>query len=213
MTILITAFEPFQQETTNATMEALSLLPDRLCGVTLEKRVIPVVFGEAIDAVTKLVDDLRPDAVVCLGQASGRTDITPERVAINVMDARIADNAGNQPVDAPIRADGPAAYFSTLPVKAMVQAMKEAGAPASLSNTAGTFVCNHVAYGVAYLAKKYFPGTRTGFLHIPYLPQQAATKRGAPSMALETMKIGTIAAIRAIIAHEEDLPLSCGKED
>ncbi|MBO4929342.1 MAG: pyroglutamyl-peptidase I, partial [Clostridia bacterium] len=103
MTILITAFEPFQQETTNATMAALSLLPDRLCGVTLEKRVIPVVFGEAIDAVTKLVDDLQPDAVVCLGQASGRADITPERVAINVMDARIPDNAGNQPVDTPIR--------------------------------------------------------------------------------------------------------------
>jgi len=117
MTIWITAFGPFQQETTNATMEALSLLPDQLCGVTLEKRIIPVVFGQAIDAVTKLVDDLRPDAVVCLGQASGRADITPERVAINVMDARIPDNAGNQPVDVPIRAGGPAAYFSSLPVK------------------------------------------------------------------------------------------------
>ena len=194
MTILITAFEPFQQETTNATMEALSLLPDRLCGVTLEKRVIPVVFGEAIDVVTKLVDDLRPDAVVCLGQASGRADITPERVAINVMDARIADNGGWQPEDVPVRADGPAAYFSTLPVKAMVQAMKENGVPASLSNTAGTFVCNDLMYGLLdHLAQT---GRRipAGFIHIPATPAQAAV-RPTPSLAPETVAKGLLAAI------------------
>ena len=133
MTILITAFEPFQQETINATMEALALLPDSVCGHTLIKRTIPVVFGKAVEAVTALVDDLRPEAVICLGQASGRAEVTPERVAINVMDARIPDNAGEQPVDAPIREDGPAAYFSTLPVKAMVQAMKEAGVPVQVA--------------------------------------------------------------------------------
>ena len=197
MTILITAFEPFQQETTNATMAALSLLPDRLCGVTLEKRVIPVVFGEAIEVVTKLVDDLRPDAVVCLGQASGRTDITPERVAINVMDARIADNAGNQPVDAPIRADGPAAYFSTLPVKAMVQAMKEAGAPASLSNTAGTFVCNNLMYGLLDYLHRTGRHIPAGFIHIPATPAQAV-ERPSPSLSPETVAKGLLAAISVL---------------
>ena len=198
MTILITAFEPFQQETTNATMAALSLLPDRLCGVTLEKRVIPVVFGEAIDAVTKLVDDLRPDAVVCLGQASGRTDITPERVAINVMDARIPDNSGNQPVDAPIREGGPAAYFSTLPVKAMVQAMKEAGAPASLSNTAGTFVCNDLMYGLLDHLARTGQTIPAGFIHIPATPAQACD-RPTPSMAPETVAKGLEAALKTLI--------------
>ena len=198
MTILITAFEPFQQETTNATMEALSLLPDRLCGVTLEKRVIPVVFGEAIDVVTKLVDDLRPDAVVCLGQASGRAEVTPERVAINVMDARIADNAGNQPVDAPIRADGPAAYFSTLPVKAMVQAMKEAGVPASLSNTAGTFVCNDLMYGLLDHLARTGQTVPAGFIHIPATPAQACD-RPTPSMAPETVAKGLEAALKTLI--------------
>ena len=198
MTILITAFEPFQQETTNATMSALSLLPDQLCGVTLEKRIIPVVFGQAIDAVTKLVDELRPDAVVCLGQASGRADITPERVVINVMDARIPDNTGNQPVDVPIRAGGPAAYFSTLPVKEMVQAMKDAGVPASLSNTAGTFVCNDLMYGLLDHLASTGQTIPAGFIHIPATPAQAC-ERPTPSMAPETAAKGLEAALKTLI--------------
>ena len=198
MTILITAFEPFQQETTNATMAALSLLPDQLCGVTLEKRVIPVVFGKAIEVVTKLVDDLQPDAVVCLGQASGRAEITPERVAINVMDARIPDNAGNQPVDAPVREGGPAAYFSTLPVKAMVQAMKENGVPASLSNTAGTFVCNDLMYGLLDHLARTGQAIPAGFIHIPATPAQACD-RPTPSMAPETVAKGLEAALKTLI--------------
>lgn len=198
MTILITAFEPFQQETTNATMAALSLLPDQLCGVTLEKRVIPVVFGKAIEVVTKLVDDLQPDAVVCLGQASGRAEITPERVAINVMDARIPDNAGNQPVDAPVREGGPAAYFSTLPVKAMVQAMKENGVPASLSNTAGTFVCNDLMYGLLDHLARTGQAIPAGFIHVPATPAQACD-RPTPSMTPETVAKGLEAALKTLI--------------
>ena len=194
MTILITAFEPFQQETVNATMEALSLLPDSVCGHTLIKRTIPVVFGKAVEAVTALVDDLRPEAVICLGQASGRADVTPERVAINVMDARIPDNAGEQPVDAPIREDGPAAYFSTLPVKAMVQAMKEAGVPASLSNTAGTFVCNDLMYGLLDHLARTGRNIPAGFIHIPATPAQAV-ERPTPSLAPETVAKGLAAAI------------------
>ncbi len=194
MTILITAFEPFQQETINATMEALSLLPDSVCGHTLIKRTIPVVFGKAVEAVTALVDDLRPEAVICLGQASGRADVTPERVAINVMDARISDNAGEQPVDAPIREDGPAAYFSTLPVKVMVQAMKEAGVPASLSNTAGTFVCNDLMYGLLDHLARTGRNIPAGFIHIPATPAQAV-ERPTPSLAPETVAKGLAAAI------------------
>jgi len=194
MKILITAFEPFQQESLNATMEALALLPDTAHGHTLMKRILPVEFGKAVTAAVKLVEELRPDAVICLGQASGRADITPERVAINVMDARIADNGGWQPEDVPVRADGPAAYFSTLPVKAMVRAMKEAGVPASLSNTAGTFVCNDLMYGLLdHLAKT---GRRipAGFIHIPATPAQAAV-RPTPSLAPETVAKGLLAAI------------------
>ena len=188
MKILITAFEPFQQESLNATMEALALLPDTAHGHTLLKHILPVEFGKAVTAAVRLVEELRPDAVICLGQASGRTDITPERVAINVMDARIADNAGNQPVDAPIRTDGPAAYFPTLPVKAMVQAMKEAGTPASLSNTAGTYVCNDVLYTLCH----HFAGTETkvGFIHVPYVPGQ-----GEPNLPLTD----TVKALCAVI--------------
>ena len=194
MTILITAFEPFQQETINATMEALSLLPDSVCGHTLIKRTIPVVFGKAVEAVTALVDDLQPEAVICLGQASGRAEVTPERVAINVMDARIPDNAGEQPADAPIREDGPAAYFSTLPVKAMVQAMKEAGVPASLSNTAGTFVCNDLMYGLLDHLARTGRNIPAGFIHIPATPAQAV-ERPTPSLAPETVAKGLAAAI------------------
>lgn len=200
MTILITAFEPFQQETVNATMEALALLPDNVCGSTLIKRTIPVVFGKAVEAVTALVDDLRPDAVICLGQASGRADVTPERVAINVMDARIPDNAGEQPADAPIRADGPAAYFSTLPVKAMVQAMKEAGVPASLSNTAGTFVCNDLMYGLLDHLARTGRNIPAGFIHIPATPAQAV-ERPTPSLAPETVAKGLAAAIGTLFMN------------
>ncbi len=194
MKILITAFEPFQQESLNATMEALALLPDTAHGHTLMKRILPVEFGKAVTAAVQLAEELRPDAVICLGQASGRTDITPERVAINVMDARIADNGGWQPEDVPVREDGPAAYFSTLPVKAMVRAMKEAGVPASLSNTAGTFVCNDLMYGLLdHLAQtdRHIPA---GFIHIPATPAQAA-ERPTPSLAPETVAKGLLAAI------------------
>ena len=197
MKILITAFEPFQQESLNATMEALALLPDTAHGHTLMKRILPVEFGKAVTAAVRLVEELRPDAVICLGQASGRADITPERVAINVMDARIADNGGWQPCDVPVRADGPAAYFSTLPVKAMVQAMKENGVPASLSNTAGTFVCNDLMYGL--LDHLEITGRRipAGFIHIPATPAQAAV-RPSPSLAPETVEKGLEAALATL---------------
>jgi len=153
-----------------------------------------VEFGKAITAMEGLIAELSPDAVIAMGQATGRTDVTPERVAINVSDARIPDNGGNQPKDEPIRADGPAAYFSTLPVREMIAAMKEAGVPASLSNTAGTFVCNHLMYGLLdHLARtgRHIPA---GFIHIPATPAQAV-ERPSPSLPPETVTKGLLAAI------------------
>lgn len=200
MTILITAFEPFQQESINATMEALALLPDEVGGKTLIKRTLPVVFGKAVEAVTALVDELQPDAVICLGQASGRAEVTPERVAVNVMDARIPDNEGNQPVDQPIWAGGPAAYFSTLPIKTMVQAMKEAGVPAAVSNTAGTFVCNNLMYGLLDHLERTGRNIPAGFIHVPATPAQAV-ERPTPSLAPETVAKGLVAAISTLFMN------------
>ncbi len=198
MHILITAFEPFQQETVNATMEALALLPDELPGARLTRRVLPVEFGRSVDLLCAWLDELQPDAVICLGQATGRADITPERVAINVSDARIADNAGAQPVDQPIRADGPAAWFSTLPLREMIAAMKGQGVPASLSNTAGTFVCNHLMYGLLDHLNRTGRHIPAGFVHIPATPVQA-TERPSASMAPETVARGLRAAIGAVV--------------
>ena len=197
MHILITAFEPFQQETINATMEALALLPDSAHGHALTRRILPVEFGKAITAIETLVEELSPDAVICLGQAIGRSDVTPERVAINVSDARIPDNGGFQPADLPIREDGPAAYFSTLPVRDMIAAMKKVGVPASLSNTAGTFVCNNLMYGLLDYLDRTGRHIPAGFIHIPATPAQAV-ERPSPSLAPETVAKGLLAAISVL---------------
>ena len=197
MHILITAFEPFQQETINATMEALALLPDSAHGHALTRRILPVEFGKAITAIETLVEELCPDAVICLGQATGRADVTPERVAINVSDARIPDNGGFQPADLPIREDGPAAYFSTLPVRDMIAAMKKVGVPASLSNTAGTFVCNNLMYGLLDYLHRTGRHIPAGFIHIPATPAQAV-ERPSPSLAPETVAKGLLAAISVL---------------
>lgn len=197
MKLLLTAFEPFGGSTMNPAQEAVRLVPERIGDTEIVKLEVPVVFGAAIDTVTAAVEKEKPDAVLCIGQAGGRAAMTPERVAINVDDASITDNAGAQPIDAPIVPDGPAAYFSTLPVKAMVAAIRQAGLPASLSNTAGTFVCNHLMYGLLHLLATRYPGVRGGFMHVPFAPQQV-TDRPAPSMSVEDIAKGVIAAVAAI---------------
>lgn len=147
-----------------------------------------------------------PDVVLNIGQAGGRFAISPERVAINIDDARIPDNEGNQPVDIAIQEDGAPAYFTQLPIKAMVTQMKEAGIPANVSNTAGTFVCNHIMYQVQYLIEKEYPAVKGGFIHVPYIPEQVIEKAGQPFMSLTDMTKGLTAAIEAIILYD-------GKED
>ena len=169
MKILVTGFDPFGGEKVNPALEAVKSLPYEINGAELHWAVIPTVFYKSAEVLEAEIVRYQPDVVLCIGQAGGRAGLTPERVAINQDDARIPDNQGNQPIDTPIRLDGEAAYFSTLPIKAMVQAIKEVGLPATVSNTAGTFVCNHLMYQALYLADKKFPNMRAGFMHIPYM--------------------------------------------
>jgi pyroglutamyl-peptidase len=193
--LLLTGFEPFGGETINPSWElARALHGERLEGLRVQALQLPCVFGQALATLDEALAHQRPALVLALGQAGGRCDLSLERVAINVDDARIPDNAGAQPIDQPVVAGGPAAYFSTLPIKAMVAGLRAAGYPASVSQTAGTFVCNHVFYGLQH--RLAGSGVRSGFMHIPYLPQQAARQSGAASLPLELMVTATRLALQ-----------------
>ncbi|AUU84567.1 MULTISPECIES: pyroglutamyl-peptidase I [Leclercia] len=209
-TVLITGFEPFGGETVNPSWEVVKQLDGAIiddCRVVA--RQLPCVFGESLLVLNAAIDALQPSVVLAVGQAGGRVDVTVERVAINVDDARIPDNHGRQPVDVAIVEGGPAAWFSTLPIKAMVAALRESGIPASVSQTAGTFVCNHVMYGVLHkLADR--PEVKGGFIHIPYLPEQAAAHPGAPSMATQTVKQALEIAITVALRQEADIKVVGG---
>ncbi|KMV73724.1 pyrrolidone-carboxylate peptidase [bacteria symbiont BFo2 of Frankliniella occidentalis] len=203
-TVLLTGFEPFGDELINPSWEVVS----RLEGVTEEgDRIVcvqlPCVFGESLQVLLAAITHYSPTLVIAVGQAGGRTDISLERIAINVDDARIPDNKGYQPIDEPVVENGPAAWFSTLPIKAIVYALQQAGIPASVSQTAGTYVCNHVMYGLLH-ALGDRPEVRAGFIHIPYLPQQAAKHLGSASMAVETVKRGLEIAIHTALDVEFD---------
>lgn len=203
MKLLLTAFEPFGGENINPAEEVLRLLPEELAGLHIIKLVLPTVFGDCLHAIDAAIQSRRPDAVLSLGQAGGRQDITVERVAINLMDASMPDNKGLQPVDMPVVPGGPAAYFSTLPVKAMVAAMLEEEVPAAQSLTAGAFVCNQLMYHVLQTFAQEGSRARAGFVHLPYLPQQARVQALDPQLfglPLEDMERGIRAAISAIAA-------------
>ena len=203
MKILVTGFDPFGGEKVNPALEAVKSLPSEIHGAEIHWVEIPTVFYKSAEVLETAIVRFQPDAVLCIGQAGGRASLTPERVAINQDDARIPDNQGNQPIDTPIRLDGQAAYFSTLPIKAMVQAIKEEGLPATVSNTAGTFVCNHLMYQVLYLADKKFPNMRAGFMHIPYMTEQVINKPNTASMNLTDIVRGIEAAIGAIVDYKD----------
>jgi len=213
--VLVTGFDPFGGEKINPAYEAVKKIPDTIAGAEIIKLEVPTVFGVAIDVVTKAIDEHKPDVVLCIGQAGGRFDMTPERVAINVDDARIPDNAGAQPLNVKIKEDGEAAYFSTLPVRAMVDEIKKAGIPASLSNTAGTFVCNNLMYGVLYHLAKHseLKNTIGGFMHIPFLTEQVLDRANTPSLSLDQMAIAVEAAIKATLMYDNDIALVAGKND
>ncbi len=199
MKILLTGFEPFGGEPVNPALEAVKLVKAPQ-GTELVKLEIPCLFEKCIEEVVRAAEAEKPDAIVCVGQAAGRAAVTPERVAINVMDARIADNGGYQPADLPIREGGPAAYFATLPVKAMVAAINEAGVPGSLSNSAGTFCCNDVMYGVLHWAAENGVPVKAGFIHVPCIPEQLPRfKEGTPALPLGDIAKAIEAALGALV--------------
>jgi pyroglutamyl-peptidase len=201
MKILVTGFDPFGGEPTNPSWEAVRRLPDEVAGAQVVKVQIPTVFERSEDAVRAAIVEHDPDVIVSVGQAGGRFSVNPERVAINIDDGRIPDNDGEQPIDVPVWEDGPPAYFSSLPIKAMSTAMREAGVPAAVSNTAGTYVCNHVMYTVLYLIDREFPGKRGGFVHVPYLPEQVLDKPNQPALALDDIVTALTAGLGAIVEY------------
>lgn len=210
MKILMTAFEPFNQEKVNPALEAVRQLDPAMVKADLIKLEVPTAFNQAIEQVEAVIRAEQPDIIVAIGQAGGRYGITPERVAINLDDALIKDNLGQQPIDQPIRKDGPAAYFSTLPIKAIVHQLRAAGIPASVSNSAGTFVCNHLMYGILDQLAQSYPKARGGFIHVPYIPEQVAQKPNQPSMSLDDITRGLVIALNTIVHYQTDLNLVGG---
>ena len=209
--VLVTGFGPFGGEPINPALEAIKLLGGRTVGgYRVVTREMPVTRFESIDAIVEHIQDTDPVLVLAVGQAGGRLEITPERVAINMDDFRIPDNAGLQPVDEPVVPGAPAAYWSTLPIKMMVSAMREAGIPASVSNSAGTFVCNHLFYGLMHYLDQSGNKIRGGFVHIPYLPEQAARVGAQPSMAVETIVKGLEVALGAALTSTADIKQTGG---
>lgn len=200
MRVLVTGFEPFGGEGVNPSWEVACGLPDTIAGAQVDRLLVPVAFGRGPTLVAGAVREAQPDLVLCLGQAGGRTALTPEFVGINLMDARIPDNDGSQPQGLRIVEDGPDAYFSTLPVREMAAAAAEAGIPAAVSYTAGTYVCNALLFGLLHLQATELPQVRAGFLHVPYLPQQVAARGGKdPSMSLDLMVRGVTRAVEVAV--------------
>ena len=238
--LLLTAFTPFDGERINPALEAVKLVKNKIGNLEIIKLEVPTVFGKSIETVREAIEREKPDFVLSIGQAGGRAEITPERVAINLDDARISDNEGNQPIDEPIFPDGENAYFSTLPVKAMVEAIRKEGLPSSLSNSAGTYVCNHLMYGILYFIHNEYCShsarylidnnaqhksssllfseeerssvVKAGFIHVPYIPEQVKDKKEMPALPLSDIVRGLEAAIRAVEEHESDLKKAFGSE-
>jgi pyroglutamyl-peptidase len=208
-TVLLTGFEPFNKATINPAWEAVRALEGWQGEAgghhfQVEVRQLPCVFGDANEAIAALVTELHPDVVIAVGQAGGRAEISVERVAINVDDASIVDNDGQQPVDVRIVEDGPAAYFSTLPIKAIVRALRDHGLIAGVSQTAGTFVCNHVFYGLMHHVAAL--PIKAGFIHVPFLPEQAAGRSDSPpSMALDDIVAGIRIAVEVTLGVADDV--------
>lgn len=219
--ILLTGFEPFDHEITNPSWEAVRTMDGKILtkpdthpgahyGVVVAQ--LPCEFYVATEKLHTLLATHQPDIVICVGQAGGRVDVSVERIAINIDDARIPDNAGNQPIDEAVVVDGPAAYFSTLPIKAIVHNLRALGIPANVSQTAGTYVCNHIFYGLMHYANTHASPKQAGFIHIPYLPEQAARHPGSPSMSLQTLLSALENTLQTCLQENPDYKESMGTE-
>ena len=208
MKIIVTGFDPFGGETINPSIECVKALPE-IEGVELIRLELPTVFKESAKRLNEVINDVKPDAVLSVGQAGGRPGITMERIAINVDDARIPDNISQQPIDEAIQLEGEAAYFTTLPIKRIVKAIREAGISAEVSNSAGTFVCNHIMYQSLFAATKADKPFKAGFMHIPFIPEQTTDK---PSLPLEESTRALQIAIETIrdYLNDEDIKVQEG---
>ena len=211
--VLVTGFEPFDGEKTNPSWTVCTQLPAEIAGMRVETCRVPCEFRRSIEVVAEAIERHRPSIVMCLGQAGGRAHLSVERVGLNLDDARIADNAGATPIDEMIAANGPPAYFATVPVKAMVAAMRTAGVPAEISNSAGTYVCNHLLYGVLHYLAESGQRARAGFIHVPYSEEQVLDKRDVAAMSIASMVKGIHAAIAAAHEHRHDIKVPEGALD
>lgn len=205
MKILISAFDPFGGEKTNPALEAVKRLSDEISDAEIVRLEIPTVFRTSMGVLEAAMRLERPDAVLCVGQAGGSAAVRMERVAVNLQDARIADNEGNQPEDLPVHPGGPSAYFSLLPVKSMADAVRGKGMPAEVSYTAGTFVCNHLMYGLLHLIgnEEIFMNVIGGFIHVPYMTEQVADRKDIPSLSLEEITAALEASIETLVLELE----------
>jgi pyroglutamyl-peptidase len=201
MRVLLTAFEPFGGESLNASREAVARIPARVAGLDVVTATLPTSFARSLPALEQAIAKVEPAIVLCVGQTRFRSMLSVERVAINLQDARIPDNDGAQPFDRPVVAGGPAAYFARLPVKDIAAAMVAAGLRAEVSNSAGTFVCNHVFYGLLHFAATRMPELHGGVLHVPRMPVQTAGEPDAPSMPLDEIVRGIVSVLEVTAAQ------------
>jgi pyroglutamyl-peptidase len=211
MKALVTGFDPFGGDEVNPSSLAVGKLKKHVGNIVVHTAELPTSYARSAEVLRAAIEKAKPDIVLCVGQAGGRTELCLERVAINVQDARIRDNDGKQPIDKPVVADGPAAHFTTLPIKACVAEMRKAGLPAAVSNTAGTFVCNHIFYVLMDIAASHPRPIRGGFLHIPYVPEQAARLGGAPSMSVSDIARGIEIILEVSASRESDLHTAEGR--
>lgn len=203
--ILITGFDPFDKEKINPAYEAVKYIPDEILGNKIIKLEIPTVSYKGIKKTIQAIDEYQPDIVINVGQAGGRFSVTPERVAINLNDFRIKDNEGNQPLDSKISESGENAYFSTIPIKAIVKDLKKENIPSTVSYSAGTFVCNQVMYGVLEYISKNKLNIKAGFVHIPFMTEQIIDKVNAPSLSLDQLIKALEVIIKSCIENNEDI--------
>ena len=214
MRVLITGFDKFGSESINPSSLCVNSLPDNIDNIEIKKITLPTIFKDSSHVLEENIASFSPNIVICVGQAGGRSKITPERIAINIDDARIPDNIGNSPIDETIRKDGENAYFSTLPIKAIVDELNKNNIPSAISNTAGTFVCNHIMYDALYITSKKYPNIKAGFIHIPYIEEQILDKPNIPYMKKEDIIVALELIIKTavIFYNREDTKVSGGLE-
>ena len=214
MKVLITGFDKFGGESINPSSLCVNSLLDVIDNIEIKKITLPTIFKDSSQVLEENIKSFSPNIVICVGQAGGRSKITPERIAINIDDARIPDNIGNSPIDKTIRKDGENAYFSTLPIKAIVDGLNKNNIPSAISNTAGTFVCNHIMYESLYLASTKYPHIKAGFIHIPFIEEQVLDKPNMPFMKKEDIIIALELIIKTAVNYfdKEDTKITGGLE-